>query len=199
MQPRRISLTALILGLFVLSQSTGLLARGLQAQDKVVPATADSGAGPSANSPADNPPADPPQAPTAATPGPDALYYKGITISPAGSFIEMATVNRTAASGSAINTPPTSIPLTAAGAAQTSEFYASGRQSRIALKAIGKLDNVEMTAYYEMDWLGAGVTSNNNQSNSYVVRERQLWARAAFTSGFSISGGQMWSLTTETT
>lgn len=200
MQPRRISLTALILGLFVLSQSTSLLARGLQTQDKVVPATADSGSGPSADTPpAPKAATDPSQAPTPAAPGPDALFYKGITISPGGSFIEMATVNRTAATASDINTPPTSIPLTSSGQAQTSEFYASGRQSRIALKAIGKLDNVEMTAYYEMDWLGAGVTSNNNQSNSYVVRERQLWARAAFTNGFSISGGQMWSLTTETT
>ena len=51
----------------------------------------------------------------------------------------------------------------------------SGRQSRIALKAEGKLDNVTMTAYYEMDWLSSGTTSNNNQSNSYTVRQRQIW------------------------
>ncbi|MGH7172311.1 MAG: hypothetical protein ACRELG_18700, partial [Gemmataceae bacterium] len=41
--------------------------------------------------------------------------------------------------------------------------------------------------------------SNNNQSNSYVVRMRQLWARAMFSNGMYVSGGQMWSLTTETT
>ena len=31
-----------------------------------------------------------------------------------------------------------------------------------------------------MDWLGGGITSNNNQSNSYVLRQRQLWADALF-------------------
>ena len=29
-----------------------------------------------------------------------------------------------------------------------------------------------------LDWLGTGVTSNNNQSNSYVLRQRQFWAEA---------------------
>ncbi|HTW44941.1 MAG TPA: hypothetical protein VMD58_05300 [Acidobacteriaceae bacterium] len=130
---------------------------------------------------------------------PDTLHYKGVTISPAGSFIEAATVYRSAATGGGINTPFTSIPLQDSGQAQTSEFFGSGRQSRIALKATGKLDNVAMTGYYEMDWLGTGPTSNNNQSNSYTVRQRQLWARAAFTNGWNVSGGQMWSLTTETT
>src|SRR5260370_19503645 len=48
-----------------------------------------------------------------------------------------------------------------------------------------------------MDFLGAGATSNNRQSNSYVFRQRQLWAQAAFEHGFSITGGQMWSLATE--
>src|SRR5260370_14085573 len=48
-----------------------------------------------------------------------------------------------------------------------------------------------------MDFLGAGATSNNRQSNSYVFRQRQLWAQAAFDNGFSITGGQMWSLATE--
>jgi hypothetical protein len=50
-----------------------------------------------------------------------------------------------------------------------------------------------------MDWLGTGITSNNNQSNSYVVRQRQLWAQAALNSGWKFTGGQMWSLATETT
>ncbi|MGC2618869.1 MAG: hypothetical protein WA414_07485 [Acidobacteriaceae bacterium] len=130
---------------------------------------------------------------------PEVIHYKGITLSPAGSFIEAATVYRSAATGGGINTPLTSIPLQDSGQAQESEFFGSGRQSRLALKATGKLDNATMTAYYEMDWLGAGTTSNNNQSNSYLLRQRQLWARAAFLSGWTVSGGQMWSLTTETT
>lgn len=130
---------------------------------------------------------------------PDALHYKGITISPAGSFIEAATVWRSAATGGDINTALTGVPLEHADAANMSEFYGSGRQSRIALKAVGKLDKATLTGYYEMDWLGTGITSNNNQSNSYVVRQRQIWAEAAFNSGFTLSAGQMWSLATETT
>jgi hypothetical protein len=130
---------------------------------------------------------------------PDAVHYKGVTISPAGSFIEAATVNRTSATGGGINTPFTSIPLNHADDHNVGEFFGSGRQSRIAIRADGKLSDVTMTAYYEMDWLGAGITSNNNQSNSYVMRQRQIWARAAFHSGWNVSGGQMWSLATETT
>lgn len=150
---------------------------------------------PSASAPT-NPPTTTPQAAPA---GPDAISYKGITITPAGSFIEAATVFRSSATGGGINTAPTGVPLENADQAHTSEFFGSGRQSRIALRGVGKLDKVEMTAYYEMDWLGAGITSNNNQSNSYVVRQRQLWARAAFTNGVNVSAGQMWSLATETT
>jgi hypothetical protein len=80
-----------------------------------------------------------------------------------------------------------------------SEFQGSGRQSRIAIKAIGKASSFTMTGYYEMDWLSAGITSNNNQSNSYTVRQRQLWADAKTNSGWDFSGGQGWSLATETT
>jgi hypothetical protein len=130
---------------------------------------------------------------------PDEIHYKGVTLSPNGSFIEAATVWRSAAIGGDINTQFTGIPLQNSNAAQLSEFYGTGRQSRLALKATGKLANVDLTGYYEMDWLGTGITSNNNQSNSYVVRQRQLWARAGFHNGWNISGGQMWSLAAETT
>ena len=130
---------------------------------------------------------------------PEALHYKGITISPAGSFVAAETVWRQGAVGSDINTPFTSIPLPFSDNAQISEFYGTGRQSRVALRATGKLDNVTLTGYYEADWLGTGITSNNNQSNSYVLRQRQLWADAKFAKGLDVSGGQGWSLATETT
>jgi hypothetical protein len=130
---------------------------------------------------------------------PEAVHYKGITISPAGSFLAAETVWRQGATGGGLNTGPTLIPLANSDDAQISEFDSAGRQSRIAIKATGKLPNVTMTGYYEMDWLGAGITSNSNQSNSYVLRQRQLWADALFTGGWDISGGQGWSLATETT
>lgn len=129
---------------------------------------------------------------------PDALYYKGITISPAGSFIEAATVDRTSATASDIPTPFSSIPYSGADAAQVSEFYGTGRQSRLAIDAEGHVSNGVIRGYYEMDWLGTGVTSNNNQSNSYVLRQRQLFAQAELNNGWTFTGGQMWSLATET-
>ena len=42
---------------------------------------------------------------------PDALHYKGITLSPAGSFLAAETVWRSAATGGDINTALTGVPL----------------------------------------------------------------------------------------
>jgi HAMP domain-containing protein len=129
---------------------------------------------------------------------PDAIMFKGITLSPTGSFIEAATVWRQGATGDDINTGATSVPLQNADGAQLSEFFGSARQSRIALKATGKIASMTMTGYYEADWLSSGTTSNNNQSNSYTMRQRELWADAKTTSGWDFSGGTGWSLVTET-
>jgi Skp family chaperone for outer membrane proteins len=130
---------------------------------------------------------------------PDAIYFKGVALSFTGSFIAAETVDRTAATASDINTAFTGVPLQNSDAYNVSEFFGTGRQSRLAFKATGKLPSVALSGYYEMDWLGTGVTSNNNQSNSYVLRQRQLWADAKTTSGWDFSGGQGWSLVTETT
>jgi hypothetical protein len=130
---------------------------------------------------------------------PEELHFKGITLSPTGSFIAAETAWRQGATGGGLNTPFTGVPLQYSDDAQISEFQGSGRQSRLALKAIGKTENMTMTGYYEMDWLGTGITSNNNQSNSYVLRQRQLWADAKLANGWDFSGGQGWSLATETT
>jgi hypothetical protein len=128
---------------------------------------------------------------------PLAIHYKGITITPGG-FLAAETVWRPHATLGDINTPLNSIPFSGAGQARQSEFYGSGRQSRISMLAQGKLANVNATAYVEGDFLSAGVTSNNNQSNSYTFRQRQLWGQAAFSNGWTFTGGQMWSLVMET-
>jgi len=130
---------------------------------------------------------------------PDALNFKGITISPTGSFLEAATVWRQGATGDDINTGASSVPLQNADGAQMSEFFGSARQSRVAVKATGKLASMTMTGYYEADWLSSGTTSNSNQSNSYTMRQRELWADAKTANGWDFSGGTGWSLTTETT
>src|SRR5580698_988168 len=130
---------------------------------------------------------------------PEVIHFKGVNLSPTGSFVEFATVDRTRATASDIPTPFSSIPLEAADAGNISEFEMTGRQSRVALTASGKVDNATITGYWEADWLGTGVTSNNNQSNSYVLRQRVLYAQAALNSGWYFTGGQQWSLVTEFT
>ena len=128
---------------------------------------------------------------------PMAIHYKGITITPGG-FLAAESVWRQKALGSDINTPFNSVPMPGSSVNHLSEFYGSGRQSRVSMLAEGKLNNAKLTGYVEADFLSAGVTSNNNQSNSYTLRQRQMWGQAALNNGWSFTGGQMWSLVTET-
>jgi hypothetical protein len=128
---------------------------------------------------------------------PVALHYKGITITPGG-FLAAESVYRQRALTADVNTPFNTVPVPGAANYNVGEFFASGRQSRISALVEGKLKSAKIGGYYEADFLSAGVTSNNNQSNSYTLRQRQVWGQAAFDNGFSFTGGQMWSLVTET-
>jgi hypothetical protein len=128
---------------------------------------------------------------------PDVIHYKGVTISPSGSYLAGETVWRAHATGSDIPTPFSSLPYEHADAYALSEFFGSARQSRVALMAEGKTGSATLRGYYEADWLGTGVTSNNNESNSYVFRQRVLWAQVALNNGWAFTGGQLWSLATE--
>ena len=128
---------------------------------------------------------------------PSTLRFKGINITPGG-FLAAETVWRAHALGSDINTPFNSVPFDGANASALSEFFGSGRQSRISMLAEGKLSSATLRGYVEADFLTSGITSNNNQSNSYGLRQRQAYAQAALNSGWTFTGGQMWSLVTET-
>jgi hypothetical protein len=127
---------------------------------------------------------------------PDTIRFKGITLKPGG-FLVAETVWRKRGIGGDINTQFTGIPFTGSAAGMLSEFNASGRQSRISLLAEGKLSHATLRGYYEADFLSSGVTSNDNQSNSYTLRQRQVWAQADLNSRWTFTGGQMWSLATE--
>ena len=128
---------------------------------------------------------------------PTAIHVKGITISPGG-FLAAETVRRSRALGADINTPFNTLTMPGASVNHTSEFFGSGRQSRLSMLAEGRLKSAKLSGYVEADFLSAGVTSNNNQSNSYTLRYRQAWGQAAFDNGWTFTGGQMWSLVTET-
>ena len=128
--------------------------------------------------------------------GPTAIRYKGVDITPGG-FIAAETVFRTRATGGDINTPFTGIPFTANDLSRVTENSFTARQSRLSLLGESKIGSAKVTGYYEADFLGTGTTSNNRQSNSYVLRQRVIYGQAAFDNGWIITGGQQWSLATE--
>jgi hypothetical protein len=128
--------------------------------------------------------------------GPSAIRYKGVTITPGG-FLAAETVFRTRGTSADINTPFTSIPFQAADLAHVTENNFTARQSRLTMLVQSKVGGTALTGYVEGDFLGAGTTSNNRQSNSYVFRQRQLFAQAALESGWIFTGGQQWTLATE--
>ena len=127
---------------------------------------------------------------------PSTLHYKGITLTPGG-YLAGETVYRSKATGGDIPTAFSALPYEHADAYSLSEFYGDARQSRVTLMAEGKVNWGTLRGYYEADWLGTGITSNNNQSNSYVMRERVIWGQAETNNHWAFTGGQLWSLATE--
>jgi hypothetical protein len=130
-----------------------------------------------------------------ASESPAAIHFKGITLTPGG-FLAGESYYRARSTGGEA-TAFNSIFMPGSGANRISEFYGSGRQSQITLRADGNIGSAKLTGYYEADFLSAGTTSNNNQTNSYTLRQRQLWGLVAFNNGWSFTGGQMWTLLTE--
>jgi hypothetical protein len=127
--------------------------------------------------------------------GPLSLHFKGVTLTPGGYFAGEAfwrQKNETADMGSSYN----AIPFSGTTNAAMSEFRGSARQSRISLLAVGNAGDVKLSGYYEMDFLGAGTTSNSSESDGYVMRIRQFWGQVNLSSGWNFAAGQMWSLIT---
>lgn len=124
------------------------------------------------------------------------IHFKGVSLTPGG-FVSGDTVWRQRAMYSDIGTQFNAIPFSASGQARASDLYGSGRASRISLLARGNWEQTVLSGYYEADFLGVGVASTNNQSNSYVMRQRQLFGQAAFHNGWTVTAGQLWSLVTE--
>jgi hypothetical protein len=124
------------------------------------------------------------------------LRYKGLNITPVA-FFAFEGVWRQHTLNSDINTPMNNIPFPSANEYQASELNFSARQSRLGALFEANAGHTKLSGYGEMDFLGVGTASNNNQSNSYVMRVRQIWAKAEFQSGLAVTGGQTWSLVTE--
>jgi hypothetical protein len=119
-----------------------------------------------------------------------------------GGFIEAAGIYRTrnevADVGSDYNT---GIPFNIDPKAHENETRFSARQSRLSLLTTGDVSpETHLAAYYEMDFLAAGVTSNSRESNSYTPRTRHVYATLDRDDwGFHLLVGQSWSLLTTNT
>jgi hypothetical protein len=128
--------------------------------------------------------------------GPTTIRYKGVGITPGG-FLAGETVTRTHATGGDLATPFTGIPFNGNPLAKQDESIFSARQSRLTMLVDAKVGGNILKGYVEGDFLGVGTTSNPRQTNSYVFRQRQLWAEVITESGWSITGGQQWTLASE--
>src|ERR1700686_5030034 len=129
--------------------------------------------------------------------GPSTIKNKGVSLTPGG-FIAAETVYRQRAESADINTQLNGIPFPGNALSKVSENVFSAHQTRATMLSESKVGSAKLTGYFELDFLGSGTTSNTRQSNSYVFRQRQVWAQAAFDNGFILTGGQMWILATET-
>lgn len=90
------------------------------------------------------------------------------------------------------------IPLRGSDAYYLSDFRMTARQSRLSLLVQGpEINGGKAEAYYEGDFLGAAVTANSTESNSYTPRIRQIFTDYTTDGGFQILAGQAWSLVTQ--
>ncbi len=124
------------------------------------------------------------------------IHFRGINITPGG-YAAAEFVRRSRALAADVSTPFNSLTMPGASQSRISEFFGSGRQSKITTFVDGRLGNVDLSSYISADFLSAGTTSTSNQTNGYTLRLRQAWAQAKFTNGWSFLGGQTWSLVTE--
>src|SRR5579862_7302855 len=143
------------------------------------------------------PPA-PSPASTPAAEAKDASIQAGPVKLTFGGFTELASVYRNRTEYADVGSLPFSqLPLPNAENYYPSEFRESARQSRFSFLAQGEPWNGAKAEYYmETDFLGAGVTANSRESNSYNLRMRVFYADFITDSGFYLLAGQSWSLAT---
>ena len=124
------------------------------------------------------------------------IRYKDVYLAPGG-FAEGTTIWRSQNQNADVGSTYGNIPLSGSTNSKMSEFRGSARQSRLSLLAETQPTGVQkLSGYVEGDFLGVGVTSNEQESNSWAPRLRQFWATVDFDSKSSLTVGQAWSLLT---
>ena len=124
------------------------------------------------------------------------LDYKGIQLT-LGGFLEAASIYRSKDVGADMASS-FAIPYNQTSTAHTHETRFSERQSRLSLLATADINpDVHVSGYYEGDFLGAAQTANQNQSNSFTPRTRNVYAALDWdTTGLHLLAGDSWSLLT---
>lgn len=126
---------------------------------------------------------------------PSALHFKGITLTPGG-FVAADVLERTRNENADVGSSFNSLPFGGVANSHLSEFRMDARSTRFTLLAQGTAGKTKLTGYYEVDFLGQAPTANQVETNSFVPRQRQLWAQADFSNGLTLTAGQDWSLLT---
>ena len=125
------------------------------------------------------------------------MQYGALTITPGG-FIAMESRNSTRSEQTDFQSNFATIPNNNSPNAHVAESRFSPRQSRPALLIEAAITpNYLLSGYAELDFLGAGATSNLNQIDAYVPRVRNLYVTLDNTEyGMHVLAGQNWSLVT---
>jgi hypothetical protein len=118
-----------------------------------------------------------------------------------GGFLAAEALYRQHNTVSDIGTPFASIPYPFSPQYKEPEFRGTARQSRISLLVEGGIDSAQkLASYTEVDFLGVGVTSNYNESNSWSPRLRVGYLTYDNSDwGFHFLAGQAWSMMTQNT
>jgi hypothetical protein len=133
----------------------------------------------------------------AAKPKTDKIYYKGVTLT-LGGYGALETIYRTKNETADMASTFSGIPFPNNSVGHTSEFRFSARQSRITALVEGDpTQDVHLSFYGELDFLGAAQTANSNETNSYTPRIRVMYNQIDWADeGVHFLAGQNWSLAT---
>ena len=125
------------------------------------------------------------------------MQFGALTITPGG-FFAMESANRTRSENAGLTSPFNGVPTNNNPQAHVGESRFEARQSRPALLIEAPITpNYLVSGYAELDFLGAGITSNFNQTDSFVPRIRHLYATLDNSEyGMHVLAGQEWSLVT---
>jgi len=123
---------------------------------------------------------------------PDNLHFRGIKITPGG-YMQFATIYRSRNANMDTADNYGQYPFANSPDYYMSEFRATGRASRLSLRAEGEAMGMKFMGYTEIDFL-ASAGGNETQTNSFSPRLRLAFANVDLPGGWSVAGGQNWSL-----